>query len=281
MGKCACGISSQRDKGREAEMIVWSYGGGTQSIAIALLVVEGKLPRPDLIVMADTDLETTETWEYLWKVILPMLYEYDPTLEFHIAPHDLAKVGMYSKKGDLLIPAYTQDGKLPTFCSSEWKTRVVRRYLRSLGVEKCDMWLGMSTDEIERLKPADVNWIQHVWPLVGMPRSVGYGVQMNRRDCVQYIANQGKPEPPKSCCVICPHRRNPQWQRQKLLYPADHRKAVAIGKVILENDLKSGHSGVWLHEDRKPLDEIDFSKTDTREGLFGAGCQTSGSSCWT
>lgn len=260
-------------------MIVWSYGGGTQSIAIGLLVAEGKLPRPDLIVMADTDLETTETWEYLDTVMKPIFA--DLRLEFHIAPHALAKVDMYSLKGDLLIPAYTQNGKLPTFCSSEWKTRVVRRYIKSLGVQHCDMWLGMSTDEIERLKPADVNWIQHVWPLVGMPRGVGYGVQMNCRDCVQYIANQGKPEPPKSCCVICPHRRNPQWERQKRLYPQDHRKAVAIGKVILENDLKSGHSGVWLHEDRKPLDEIDFSKADINEGLFDAGCKTSGSSCWT
>ncbi len=268
-------------KQNEKNMIVWSYGGGTQSIAIALLVALGKLPCPDLVIMADTDLETTETWEYLWKVVLPMLYAFNPNLPFHIAPHSLAKVDMYSKKGDLLIPAYTQVGKLPTFCSSEWKTRVVRRYLRDLGVEKCDMWLGMSTDEIERLKSADVQWIQHVWPLVGMPRSVGYGVQMSRRDCVQLIAKHGLPEPPKSCCVICPHRRNVQWQRQKELYPADHDKAVAIDKAIREYDMSTGHSGVWLHEDRKPLEEIDFSKTDEQDGLFGAGCSTSGSSCWT
>lgn len=260
-------------------MIVHSYGGGTQSIAIALLIIEGKLPRPDLIVFADTDLETTETWEYLVNVILPLFHKHN--LSFHIAPHSLSKVDMYSKKGDLLIPAYTEVGKLPTFCSNEWKRRVVLRYLRSVGVQQCDMWLGMSTDEIERLKPSDVGWVQHVWPLVGMPRSVGYGVQMNRRDCIQYIVNQGYPEPPKSCCVICPHRRNSQWQRQKTLYPADHQKAVDIDTAIREHDRNTGHTGVWLHEDRKPLDEIDFSKADEQEGLFGAGCSTSGSSCWT
>jgi len=42
---------------------VWSYGGGTQSIAIALLVVMVKLPKPDLIVTADTSFEASETWE--------------------------------------------------------------------------------------------------------------------------------------------------------------------------------------------------------------------------
>lgn len=260
-------------------MIVWSYGGGTQTAAIWALIEAGVLPLPDLTVIADTGLESSETWDYLDNEIRPRAARMG--IEIHIAPHSLATVDMYSKKGGLLIPAYTQDGKLPTFCSNEWKTRVVRRYIKTLGVEKCDMWLGMSTDEIERLKPADVNWIQHVWPLVGMPRSVGYGVQMNRAECLQYVRCHGMSDPPKSCCVICPHRRNPQWQRQQLLYPADHRKAIAIDKAIREADKMSGHTGVWLHEDRKPLDEIDFSKADEQDGLFSAGCSTSGSSCWT
>lgn len=216
-------------------MIVQSYGGGTQSIAIGLLVIEGKLPRPDLIVMADTGLETTETWEYLAKIMLPLFYEHG--LSFHIAGHDLAKVDLYSHKGELLIPAFTEAGKLPTFCSSEWKTYVVRRYLRFLGVEECDMWIGMSTDEIERLKPSRAKWIEHVWPLCAMPVHVGYGVQMSRAECVQYIRSQGKPEPPKSCCVICPHRRNPQWERQKRLYPQDHERAVEIDRAIRQYDL--------------------------------------------
>jgi len=77
--------------------------------------------------------------------------------------------------------------------------------------------------------------------------------------------NRGIADPPKSCCVNLPHRRNPQWQRQKALYPQDHKRAVEIGKVILEHDLQSGHSGVWLHESRKPLDEIDFFAADTPE----------------
>jgi len=189
-------------------------------------------------------------------------------IEVQIAPHSLANVDLYSHKGKLLVPAFTQTGKLPTYCSSEWKTLVVRRHLRSLGVEECDMWIGISTDEIERLKPSDKQWVHHVWPLCNMPVSMGYGVQMNRIECLQYIRNRGIADPPKSCCVICPHRRNPQWQRQKALYPQDHKRAVEIGKVILEHDLQSGHSGVWLHESRKPLDEIDFSQADTPE-LFG------------
>lgn len=46
-------------------MITLSYGGGKQSIAIITLILEGKLPRPDLIVFADTSHEVQTTWDYL------------------------------------------------------------------------------------------------------------------------------------------------------------------------------------------------------------------------
>ena len=40
-------------------MIIFSYGGGKQTVAIVTLILEGKLPRPDLVVMADTSREVT------------------------------------------------------------------------------------------------------------------------------------------------------------------------------------------------------------------------------
>lgn len=249
-------------------MIAWSYGGGTQSIAIAVAILKGLLPCPDLIVMADTGLEATETWEYLVYNVLPRFYDAGlADLGFHIANQDLAKVGMYSKKGDLLIPAYTQNGKLPTFCSNEWKTRVVHRYLRSLGVEKCTMWLGMSTDEVERLKPSSVGWITNEWPLC-------FSLPMNRAACRQFVVNAGWPDPPKSCCYICPHRRDKQWQRLKVYYPEDFAKAVKIDRDIRTKDLQGG---VWLHESRKPLGEVDFEAESDEPTLFG--CDSG--FCWT
>lgn len=253
--------------------LTWSYGGGVQSIAIALLVAQRKLPKPDIIVFADTGLEASETWEYTEQYVSPLLASLG--LQIEIASHELAKVGMYDKHGTTLIPAYTAEkGKLKTYCSKEWKTYVVRRYLRSKGVKECIAWLGMSTDEIERLKPSDVKWQETVWPLCGLPREYDYGVRFNRMDCRQLILNHGWPEPPKSSCYICPHRRNPQWQRLKMYYPQDFNKAVVLDKAMREKDTKGG---VWLHENRKPLDEIDFSKPDSQPELFG--CDSG--FCWT
>lgn len=56
-------------------MIVWSYGGGTQSIAIAILVQQGRLPRPDRVVIADTGYEFRQTWQYTNEHIAPLLAE--------------------------------------------------------------------------------------------------------------------------------------------------------------------------------------------------------------
>ncbi len=244
--------------------VTWSYGGGTQSIAIALLVAMGKLPKPDIIVFADTGMEASETFEYTEQYVSPLLASLG--LHIEIIGQEWAKVGLYDKHNLTLIPAYTSNGKLRTYCSKEWKTYVIRRYLRSRGVKECVTWLGMSTDEVERLKPSDVKWQELHWPLC-------FDVPMNRADCRQLIHNYGWPEPPKSSCWMCPHRRNDQWQRLKMFYPGDFAKAVMLDKQVREKDTRCD---VWIHESRKPLDEIDFTKPDQPQ-LFG--CDSG--MCWT
>lgn len=230
----------------------------------------GKLPKPDLIVMADTGDEATETWEYTIRYVLPLLDSLGLTLE--IAPASVfAKVGLYGRKNEILMPVYTQTGKFPTYCSDEWKKQVCRRYLRWKGVEQCVTWLGMSADEIDRIKPSDVQWQEYQWPLANYPLTMGYGIQMNRVECRQLILNYGWPDPPKSCCWDCPHRRNPQWQRLKQFYPQDFAKAVVRDKELREHDPLHA---VYLHESRKPLDEVDFTQPDSPT-LFGeenGGC---------
>ncbi len=64
---------------------VWSYGGGTQSAAIAVLVLTGQLPKPDYVVMADTSREVTETWNYLRDVVQPELTRFGCPVE--VIPH--------------------------------------------------------------------------------------------------------------------------------------------------------------------------------------------------
>lgn len=254
-----------------APVLTWSYGGGVQSIAIALLVAQGTLPRPDLIVMADTSFEATETWEYTFRSVLPLLDSIGLTIE--IAPHELATVDDYGKNGDLLIPAFTATGKLDTYCSSEWKKLVIRRYLRQKGITRCVTWLGMSTDETLRLKPSDVQWQESQWPLCDLPATAGYGVRLSRVQCRHLILDAGWPEPPTSSCWKCPHRRDPQWQRLKLFYPRDFARACQFDEQMRARDPLHA---VFLHQSRRPLAEVDFTRADAAT-LFdeeGGECQS-------
>jgi hypothetical protein len=69
-------------------MIVWSYDGGVQSVAIGVLIREGVLPGPDLAVIADTGRERRTTWDYLRDVMQPYLDAIG--LKIQVAPHTLS-----------------------------------------------------------------------------------------------------------------------------------------------------------------------------------------------
>lgn len=244
-------------------MNVWNYGGGTQTAAIAVLVLQGKLPRPDMAVMADTGREIASTWAYLHDVVQPALDSIGLTVE--IVPHEMSRVDLYDSgnRNLLLIPAYTTingGGKKPTYCSSEWKRDTMRRYLKRKGIKNCNVWLGISTDEIERMKPSDVKWQRHVYPLIEM-------IPTSRVACAALVESFGWPTPPKSRCWMCPNQSPLMWSDMRKQQPDEFAKAVAFEKEVQQRD-----EHVWLHKAMIPLvDAVDV--TDRQPGLFD-GCDS-------
>lgn len=231
-------------------MEVLSYGGGRQTVAMLVLVCEGKLPRPDRIVMADTSREVGSTFDYLRSTMQPYLDEHGLVVE--IAPHTLATVDLYAHNGDLLLPVYTETGKLSTYCSNEWKARVVQRYLRADGVKSATQWIGFALDERKRWdKPADNGPWKRRFPLVEL--------MVTSADCPVIIRNAGLSEPRKSRCWNCPHQNNAEWAE---LPPSEFEAACNLDDELREND---GRGGVFLHQSRVPLREADLSAPDRRE----------------
>lgn len=247
--------------------IIWSYGGGTQSIAMAVLIAQGRLPKPDRIVIADTGYEFRATWDYTEQYVQPMLAS--AGLRVEVAPHSLSKVDLYSHKGELLIPAYdAQSGsKLPTFCSSEWKTLVVRRYIGGYEANKDGvvMWIGMSLDEMGRLKASRLDWCRNHWPLC-------FDVKMTRAECRDLVLRAGLPLPIKSRCKMCPHQQDDEWL-EVANEPEEWAEAVRIDEQIYASH------GVRLHRSLLPLAEVTLTPRgkDTADPLFD--CQSG--FCWT
>lgn len=243
---------------------IWSYGGGTQSAAIAALIVAGKLPKPDVAVIANTGRESSATWDYLKNVIQPAL-----DFPIHIIPHSFDGTGYNTvdlwggKDGEtMLIPAYTSQnggGMLRGYCSVEWKRRPVQRWCKENGFDGGDVWIGFSTDEMERCRTYNPNdkW-RHVYPLIDL--------RMNRGDCIAEVERMGWPAPPRSACWMCPYRSDHEWRDIKNNAPEDFARAVAFERGIRKRD-----EHAYLHKSMRPIDEVDFAD---RPDLFAKPCDS-------
>jgi len=245
---------------------VMSYGGGKQTVAMVTLVLEGKLPKPDVIVMADTGREVQTTFEYLNQVVQPALKSIG--LQVEIAGHEYSHHDLY-KSGDLLLPTFTRQsgsvGKMPTFCSDEWKQRVIRRWLRERGINDTDVWLGISLDEAERMKSSGLNWYRHVYPLIEI-------TPMHRSQCVTQIQKFGWENPNKSRCYMCPNQSALAWKDLKRRNDGDFDKAIA-----LENEVRQKDQHVYFHPLAIPLEKaVDQSElqTDMFDGCDSGYCFT-------
>lgn len=230
---------------------IWNCGGGTQSAAIAALIVSGALPKPDLAVIVDTERERSSTWRYVDAWLTPALASVGVTLH-RVRKSQYATVDLWGGKdgNTLLVPAFTsqeaETGKLPAFCSMEWKARVVQRWAtQEHCVTAATNWIGFSTDEHGRAQNVLTGKWQRRYPLIelGHSRSACYGI----------VKRMGWPDPPRSSCWMCPNHSDSEWADIKRDDPADFAKAIAFESEIQQRDPEA-----WLHGACEPLGEIEF-----------------------
>ena len=242
----------------DGSLMVWSNGGGTQSATIAALIDAGELPKPHICCIVDTGYETETTWQY-WDATVKPAMEKLGVKCYRIDASKYRTVGLYGKNGDLLLPVFTRQSgelsKMPTFCSTEWKWRVLKRWLREQGVVKCQLWMGMSWDELDRMKDSDCQWITKTYPLIETRR-------MRRWECAPYVINHGWPKPPRSRCYICPNQQPAEWQ--------DLPGKEQLAAIKLDSVLRTQDPNVYLHLSGKPLGEaINEKPNDNQPQLFG------------
>lgn len=239
---------------------VFSSGGGTQSCAIAALIIQGRLPKPDFAVIADTGMERGSTWAYLDSCVRDGLSSVGVEMariqkdEFAYR-HD----GIFNGKGTLLIPAFTNQGgevgKLSGFCSKWWKSEARNNWLRrehGLSRAQFVVWIGFSSDEMPRalrmMRGEEYKQGLIRFPLID-------DVPMRREQSIALVREMGWPTPPRSNCWMCPNQSDAEWRELKSNSPQEFSKAVALEKQMQERD-----PFAWLHKSCVPLDQVDFSQ---------------------
>jgi hypothetical protein len=246
------------------DAIVWSCGGGTQSGAIASLIGAGELPRPDYAFMTDTGREKSGTWPFVDGYIRPNLARVGLELTTN-RKSELSKVDLYSASGSILLPGYTDQsgevGKLPAWCSGMWKRDVGERWMRSMGIETCVNWLGISLDEMRRVRAQHRPWLRVEYPLI-------FILRYTRQNCVDRIRADGWTGPiPHSACWCCPNMKDGEWLDMKNNYPEDFARACA-----LEVEIQLVDPHFWMHPSCVPLSQVDFTAQFTM--FADRGCTT-------
>lgn len=252
---------------------VLSLGAGVQSSTLALMAARGDLPKPDVAIFADTGGESARVYAWLdWlEGQLPF-----PIVRVRRPGADLGETWLQVVRGDrdrsgASLPGFYVEpgGMTPFHCSKEFKTRVVGREIRRmLGLEAgqrgpkgvaVEQWLGISLEEIERMKDNELAYVKNRWPLVEL--------RMRRADCLRWMAERQYPEPPRSACTFCPFRSDDEWRTLRDESPEDFASAVAFDAAI-----RPGWPGMtgeaFLHRSKKPIGEIDF---DRKLDLFDWG----------
>ena len=120
-------------------------------------------------------------------------------------------------------------------------------------------WIGISWDEVQRMKFSRVPWTIKRYPLIEK--------RLRRTQCAEWLTDNGYKIPIRSACYYCPFHNNEDWRHLKKEHPEEFQKAVDFDKEIREKFSKYDKMKmpVFLHKSCKPLDEVDFD-SDTDKG---------------
>lgn len=242
-------------------MVALSLGAGVQSSCLLLMACAGELPKPDHAIFADTQWEPASVYhqlEYLKARCEEAGIQYHTCSAGDIRDEFCIGEGRHTRKdGSRFVspPLFVKDeqGKMSMLqrqCTKDYKISPIRRKLRELQTsrtEPVEMWIGISWDEIQRMKPANVQWIKHRWPLIER--------RMRRSECLKWLQENGHPEPPKSACVGCPFHSNAVWLDMKKNDPESWASAVEADKAV-RNGWGKLTGQAYLHSSGEPLDEV-------------------------
>ncbi len=202
-----------------------SLGAGVQSTTLALMAAHGAVgPMPDCAIFAGTGWEPKAVYEHLDWLMSPNVL---PFPVFIVGSGNLRENLLAAGRGErwASIPAFARSvdrrgnvsiGMIRRQCTGDYKIEPIGRKVREL-VELTrkrsptfavvEQWIGISFDEVIRMKPSREAWQRNRWPLIEE--------RMTRRDCLAWLRERGYPDPPKSACIGCPFHDNSRWRAMR------------------------------------------------------------------
>jgi hypothetical protein len=263
--------------GQDFDYTYLSLGAGVQSSALLVLsCTDERVPKPDVAIFSDTGDEPQYVIDYL-----DVLREY---AEPHGVKIVTAQKGILSEDSlardkFVPIPLYTKHldgtkGILRRQCTREYKITPINQKVRELLGYKprqrmkhqVRAMLGISTDEMQRMKESWTKWVMNSFPLIDLG--------ISRKDCYQIMEQAGLPEPKKSACVYCPYHDDQYWQWMKDEQPVEFKRAVDFDEAIRTKTMKGSESPGFVHRSCVPLKDAVFNIDDPNQvDMFNNECE--------
>ena len=233
---------------------VISLGAGKQSSYMLLNALDNKFKfKPDFAIYAETgsELEITNTYVNWLKNYVKIKYNFD--IIFVTNGNLMNDIELYvngNKKGNPQIPLRLKNGGiLNRHCTSDYKLKPIRKYLQSIRKkETINLWIGISLDEIERIKYSNVKYITHYYPLIEK--------RIKIENIVNWFKDNNMQEPTKSSCLICPFHSMNYWRVIKNNFPKEFKKACDFDELI--RNYPKIKSETYLSSQQIPLKNVDF-----------------------
>lgn len=140
-------------EGTPVNITALSLGAGVQSTTLALLAVEGVLPKPDVAIFADTGWEPRAVYDHLDRLAAVLD---DAGIPLHrVSNGNLRTDSINPTRRYVAAPYYVRnpdgsDGMGRRQCTSEYKLVPIRRKVRELLGADCERWLedrGWATEK--------------------------------------------------------------------------------------------------------------------------------------
>jgi hypothetical protein len=256
---------------------VISLGAGVQSSTMALMAVHEEItPMPTAAVFADTGAEPQSVYDWLdyLETLLPFpVYRVNNgNLKKDIQKAVKDKTTRLGSAPFFVSTKGKNEGMIRRVCTSEYKINPVTKKMRSLvGLVPRQRakelllieWQGISLDEIQRARMDSSKWRELRYPLIEK--------RITRYQCLDWMKENGYPEPPRSACTFCPYHSDEEWRSLKINDPPGFQEAVEIDQMI-RNGFGSTkkENKLYLHRSLKPIDEIDFRNAEDlgQQNLF-------------
>ncbi|MGD9160056.1 MAG: hypothetical protein PVG39_16700 [Desulfobacteraceae bacterium] len=224
---------------------VVSLGAGRQSSYMLLRGLAGDFSViPDAAVFSDTQNEPPYVYEFLDKLVQYChdVYSFDITI--------LRNESILESRQSLPYYINGGQGTLRRQCTTHFKIRPVRRFCQqNRSGRKVRLWIGVSCDEMERMRVSDVKYIKHFYPLVESRVTIS--------SILKFWESHVLKVPGKSSCMVCPYHSDRWWRMFKKQFPKSFNSVCDFDESIRKSVLPDGD--VFLHRSCVPLRNVDFS----------------------